>query len=253
MEKNISLYKGSVKLRFVFDHEDTEKHEYYLGDKRLYGVTYYTGIIDKSEALKSWAVKQMGLFFTDYLGQPITEELITRGKKEYRNVSKEAMDIGKKIHAWIEQKISGENPAIPEDEKIRNGTIAFMDFQKQHKVKWLESERLVYSQKYKYPGTADGIGLVGKDLVLFDFKSSKPSSISPDGIYPEHAVQAAGYQLAYEEETGKKIAYRIIISLDKETGEPRFRKFCDNKKDQQAFINCLKLRRRLDELKKINL
>jgi len=43
--------------------------------------------------------------------------LITRGKKEYRNVSKEAMDIGKKIHAWIEQKISGENPAIPKMKK----------------------------------------------------------------------------------------------------------------------------------------
>jgi len=56
--------------------------------------------------------------------------------------------------------------------------------------------------------------------------------------------------LAYEEETGKKIAYRIIITLNKEDGSFRFRKFCENKKDQQAFINCLKLRRRLDELKK---
>jgi CRISPR/Cas system-associated exonuclease Cas4 (RecB family) len=247
IEKTIKLYKGSVELKFITDYAD--KHEYYLNGKRLYGVTYYTGIIDKSEALKSWAVNQMGLFLLGHIEKPITEELIFRAKKEYRNVSKEAMDIGKQIHKWIELKISGKNPPIPEDERVKNGAIAFMDYQKNNNVKWIESERLIYSKKYKYPGTADGIGKIGKDLVLFDFKSSKPSSISPDGIYPEHAIQTAGYQIAYEEETGKKIDYRVIITLNKETGEFKFRKFDDNKKDKDAFINCLNLRRRLVELK----
>lgn len=250
-EKIIKLYKGKVAIKFITDHAD--KHEYYdPKGNRIFGTTYFTGVIDKSDALIGWAVKSMGEYLLQEAGKgndKITGELISLAKVEFRRIKQEAMDIGKAIHAWIEQWIAGENPEIPDKAEIRNGVTAFMDFQNKHKVKWLESERLVYSKKYNYPGTADAIGKIGKDLVLFDFKSSKPSSISKDGIYPEHSIQAAGYQLAYEEETGKEIAYRIIITLDKETGEFRFRKFEDNEKDKKAFVNCLQLRRRINELK----
>jgi CRISPR/Cas system-associated exonuclease Cas4 (RecB family) len=246
--KICKLYKGAVKIKFVTDHAD--KHAYYdEKGKKLRGVTYFTSVIDKSEAMKGWAVKQMGLFFAGYMGQPITEDLIDLGKKEYRNVSKEAKDIGKQIHAWIEEWMTNKNLAIPEDSNVRNGVNAFMAFQAEQKVKWIESERLIFSKKYQYAGTADAIGKIGKDLILIDFKSSKPSTYSPDGVYPEHAIQTAGYQLAYEEETGKKIDYRMIITLNKETGEPKFREFRDNEKDKKGFIACVNLRRRLDELK----
>ena len=83
---------------------------------------------------------------------------------------------------------------------------------------------------------------------MVDFKSSKPSSYSPDGIYPEHSIQTSGYQIAWEEEIGKKIAYRMVITLDKETGEPRHRIFDENEKDKKAFLACVELRRRLDQL-----
>ena len=198
-EKLVKLYRGKVVLKFVTDHAD--KHEYY--DKKgniLSGVTYFTGVVDKSDALIGWAVRSMGDFLLQEANKgndKITNELISIAKIEFRRIKQEAMDNGKAIHAWIEQWIAGENPEIPDKAEIRNGVTAFMDFQNTHKVNWLESERLVYSKKYNYPGTADAIGRIGKDLVLFDFKSSKPSSVSPDGIYPEHSIQAAGYQLAY--------------------------------------------------------
>jgi len=248
--KIVKLYDDKVEIKFVTDHAD--KHEYYdAKGKRLYGVTYYTGVIDKSAALLGWAVKMMG----EYLLQEkangndiITEAIIEVAKREYRNVKKEAADIGKEIHAWISDKITGKNPEIPDNKRVVNGISAFLKFQKEHNVKWLESERLIFSKIHKYPGTVDAIGKIGKDLILFDFKSSKPSRVSPDGIYPEHAIQTAGYQLAWEEETGKKIDYRIIIALDKETGDFRFREFKDNAKDKKAFINCVNLKRRLTDL-----
>ena len=250
--KIVKLYDGKVEIKFVTDHFD--KHDYYdIKGKRLYGVTYYSGIIDKSAALLYWAVDMMGQFLLqerDRGNNIITEPIIETAKREYRNVKKEAADIGKEIHAWIGDKITGKDPEIPDNKKVVNGITAFLRFQKEHNVQWLESERLVFSKKYKYPGTADAIGKMGKDLVLFDFKSSKPSKTSPDGIYPEHAIQTAGYQLAYEEETGKKISHRVIIALDKETGDFRFREFKDNVKDKKAFINCVNLRRRLTDLSK---
>lgn len=251
--KICKLYKGKVKIKFVTDHAD--KHSYYdEKGKRLHGVTYFTGVIDKSEVMKGWAVKMMA----EYLKQNWNVEkirtemekidLIEKGKREYRNVQKEAMDVGKEIHAWISKWMENRKIEIPDNNQVRNGITAFLEFQAKQNVKWLDSERLVFSKKYNYPGTADALGKIGKDLILFDFKSSKPSSYSPDGIYPEHSIQAAGYQLAYEEETGKKIDYRMVITLDKETGEPRHRIFSENEKDKKAFLACVELRRRLDQL-----
>lgn len=250
-EKTVKLYNGKVQLKFVTDGAD--KHEYYdEKGKRLYGTTYYTGVIDKSSALMGWVSKMMSLYLCDKIkeGIKITEGIVGSAKTEYRKVQREEADRGKEIHKWISDWIAGEKPEMPEDEGVVNGITAFLRFQKKYKVKWLKSERLVYSKKFKVPGTLDALGEISKDLVLFDFKSSKPSSISPDGIYPEYAIQTGGYQLEYEEETGKKIKYRIVIALDKKTGEFRFRKFEDNEKDKKAFLACLQLKNRLNEIKK---
>jgi hypothetical protein len=249
--KTVKLYKGKVKLTFITDHAD--KHEYYNAQgKRLYGDTYFTSIIDKSNVFVPSALKKMADLLAKYVGQTLTEEMIYDGKCEWNKTKKEAADIGKEIHSLISRWINGEKKIkIPDDVKIRNGFTAFMEYQAKMKIKWLESERIVFSRNHNYVGTADALGKIGKDLVLFDFKSSKPSTMSPDGIYPEHAIQTAGYQLAYSEETKKKIAYRIIITLDKETGEPRHRIFKDNKKDIDAFLCCLNLRRRIDEIKNL--
>jgi CRISPR/Cas system-associated exonuclease Cas4 (RecB family) len=249
-ERTVKLYNGKVELKFMTDGAD--KHEYYdERGKRLYGTTYYTGIIDKSAALMGWVAKLMGQYLCDRMaeGAKITEGIINLAKREYRKAQREEADRGKEIHKWISEWIAGNKPEMPEDEKVVNGITAFLKFQSENKVKWIESERLVYSKKLKVPGTLDAIGMIGKDLVLFDFKSSKPSSVSPDGIYPEHAIQTGGYQLQYEEETGKKIDYRIIIALNKATGEFRFREFKDNEADKKAFISCVNLKRRLNELK----
>jgi hypothetical protein len=246
--KIISLYKGTIKIKFVTDHAD--KHKYY-DEKGNYspGVTYFTGVIDKSRAFVPAALKKMAMSLGDHIGEVLTQEMIDVGKNEWGKQSKEAKDVGTEIHAWISEWIKTRKVPIPERLEVKNGINAFMQFQDAHKVKWLESERLVYSKKHKYPGTADAIGKIGKDLILFDFKSTKPSSVSPDGIYPEHSIQAAGYQIAWEEETGKKMAYRIVIALHKETGDVKFREFRNNEKDKKTFLHCVGLRRGLDELK----
>lgn len=249
--KTISLYKGTVPIKFITDYAD--KHEYYNEkDERLKGVTYFTGVIDKSRPLIMWAVGLSRDFLLDILdkGKTISIDHILEASKQHAKVKEEAADTGKQIHSLISRWIMGEKKIkIPDDPKIRSGFTAFMEYQAKMKVKWLESERIVYSKKYGYVGTADAIGKIGKDLILFDFKSSKPSTMSPDGIYPEHAVQTAGYQIAWEEEMKKKIDYRIIITLNKETGEFRYRKFEDNENDKDAFLATITLRRRIDQIK----
>lgn len=237
------LYKGKVIIRF--EGEDEKHHFYDAQGNRLLSVTHITGIIDKSPALIGWAIKLMGQYLLDQKAKgndKITEELVDTAKRKYREAQKEAKDIGKDIHSWISQWIKGENPSMPEDEKVINGVTAFLKFQKENKLKWIESERCVYSKKYNYAGFLDAIAQKGKDRILVDFKSS-------NGIYPEMILQVAGYQIAWEEEMKKKINKAMIIRFGKDTGEFEVRELESGNKDKEAFLGLIPANLRLKELK----
>jgi len=239
--KKIELYGGKIILEF-----DAEKHRYFANGKRVINsATGITGIIDKSAPLMGWAVKCMAeyLIQKEKEGFVIKEETILQAKREYRSISKKAADIGTAIHEWIEYWIKGENPELPSEEKIVNGVTAFLKWQKEHKAKFTDSERLIYSMKHKYCGTLDAIAKIGKEKVIIDFKSS-------NGFYNEYRYQLAAYWNAVEE-MGEKIDYGMIIRFGKETGE--FENYIITKKeyikDRRAFLGALAIKNRQAELK----
>jgi len=238
MIKEIKLYDGKEIVRF-----DDEKHYFY--DKKgdyLLSVTGITKIIDKSDALMGWAVNQMADYLLNSGEKEINLEIVEKAKKEYRRKKIEAADIGTLIHRWISEWIKGENPEMPDNEKVVNGITAFLKFQQEHKLKWIESEKIVYSKKHKYAGILDAIAEEGSNLILVDFKSS-------NGIYDEMRMQVAGYQIAYEEEIQKKFNRQMIIRFGKESGEFEVKELKEPKKDKKAFLACLTIKRRLQELK----
>ena len=240
--QKVKLYKNKVEIEF-----DEERHIYRdVKGNNLLSVTGITGVIDKSGALMGWVAKMMGLYLLQEAengNDKITEELVNTAKREYRRISKEAADIGTEIHLWVSKWIKGQKPEMPENEKVINGITAFLKFQKANKIKWLESERIVYSQKYNYCGILDAIGKMGKELVVFDFKSSS-------GIYPEMLMQIAGYNIAYTEETGKNVDGKIIVQFGKETGEFMVKKLENDGKDEKAFLGALALKKRLIEIER---
>ena len=181
----------------------------------LLSVTAATGVVDKSAALIGWAVRLGKEYLLAKIdnGEQITVLDINEAANLHRIKKEEAGNIGDKIHAWVNEWIAGQNPAMPEEEKVRNGAMAFLQFQKENKVKWIENK-----------------------LALIDFKSS-------NAIYKEYGLQVAGYQIAYEEETKKKIKYRLIIKFGKDTGDFEWRKFENNKGDKEGFLACLTLKR----------
>ncbi len=117
----------------------------------------------------------------------------------------------------------------------------FLKFQKEHKFKWVESERYIFSKKHKYAGILDSIAKEGNKLILVDFKSS-------NGIYDSMRFQVSGYKIAWEEETGKKIDERMILRFGKNDGEFEIKRLDNDAKDKKAFLNCLNLKKRLKEL-----
>ena len=238
MLKEYKLYKGREIIRF-----DDVRHRFY-GPKGepLISVTKATSVVDKSGPLMYWAVNLARDYLLSRLKVGITEEDIITSSKQHRIFKRKAADVGTLIHQWVSDWILKKKPEMPTNEKVINGITAFLKFQKKNKIKWVESEKVIYSKKYKYAGILDAVGKSKGKLLLIDFKSS-------NSIYPEMYFQVAGYQIAYEEETGKKIDKRMILRFGKDTGEFEAVELGDDKKDKKAFLACLQLRRRLTELK----
>lgn len=244
------LYGGKVEIAFY-----EKSHMYKLNGERLISVTACTGIIDKSSPLIYWAVnltRDYLLECIDTIKGGITEEHILEACKQHRIKKEKAADIGSIVHQFAEDYINEENPAIPEKikgmkkddmEKIRNGIIAFLKWVDDHKIKFVASEKLVYSKKHKFVGLMDVVYKEKGKLVAGDFKTSK------SGHYPEYKFQLSAYRGADEEENGVKYDRSAILHFDKETGEFEVIECEDHKKDYATFLSCLSIKNRLKELK----
>lgn len=200
-----SLYKGKVSGKFY-----PESHRYFIDGKPVTGVTSFLGIIDKSRPLVIWATE----LFRDHLlakvDDGITEEDIYEGCTLHEVRKQEAADIGTEVHGWIEAYIQGGDPEMPERPEAQIGVNAFLDWVAANKVKFLSSERVVYSRKHGYIGKMDIEARVNGKLCLIDIKTS-------NGIYNTYNLQTAAYVMADKEESARKYVGRWIIRLAKES------------------------------------
>lgn len=222
-----TLYGGEVKVKFYPNSHmykvTDEKNG--LKDKRVKGVTTYLGIVDKSNALVSWATGEAGLHLYDIIskGQIITMDDVIKAIGRHKEIKEEAALIGTAMHAWCEYFIKHklgvkgfeEQPKLPEDPQILLGVNSFLEWYTAHKVQFLSSERVVYSRKHQYIGTMDFDALVDGELAAGDFKSS-------NGIYNTVRAQMSAYVEAAEEESahlGENLKYknRYAVRLSKET------------------------------------
>ena len=251
------LYNDTIEITFYPD-----SHRFKLSGQRTYlpSVTSITGIIDKSRALIPWAVNTDIGFIRQYLeeksGQKFSlEELlpVLQEAQNQHNVKKEeAASIGSQVHEFVEKfglaKINGTD--IPdlsdiEDERVLNGINGFLDWYNSNNVKFIDTERLVFSKKYEFVGILDAIVEIDGKLVLLDYKTSK-------GIYNDMFYQISAYQLAYEEETGKELDKAMILHFNKETGDFATKEFSreDHLKNYPIFLSCLTIKIREKELTK---
>jgi len=271
--ERIKLYSGKVTILF-----DKERHRFsHLDGTPIDSVTSATGKLDKSGPLTWWATRVMGeriLYnlgivpeghfsedneenkkqWADILktikdtkvGTTTIFKAILAGKAEHSKRKAAAADIGTKIHKLIEKWIIGEKVVIPDDEKIRNGYIAFLKFIKENKnLKLTSSEQFIYSKRYDYAGIKDWDAEENGMLIIGDNKSSK-------GIYSEMRYQLSGYWNASEEESGKRYEKGIIAKFGKYDGEFEYLEIPrrEYKKDLKAFLGLLDTKRREKELGK---
>ena len=145
------------------------------------------------------------------------------------------------------------------DERAVQAVKAALRWMKTHRVEWLKTEEKIYSRKYEYAGTMDGLAYVDScgdpacctesykhRMCLVDWKTSNHLST----IY---CLQTAAYQQALQEEHNSPIESRWVLRLGKteeEAGrfEPWFLSNKDFVTDLDAFIACLTLTRLVDSV-----
>lgn len=219
----VDMYDGKVTLEF-----DNAKHRYtiyddehpYPGKGRI--AQSVTGIIDvlNKPLLVPWAAKTCGLFLEQHWkpGQAYTQTeiaaLIVQMKREHKKIKEDAADVGSTVHKWIEGYVksileTGEAVPWPSGEKEQEACSAFLQWEREHDVKYLHSEFRVYSRKHHYAGTSDLDIEVDHERGIWDLKTS-------NGIWPEMAMQLAGYQSAREEEGYGPYTHRGIIRCGKD-------------------------------------
>jgi hypothetical protein len=243
-----ALYKGTIELVF-----NEDKHLFTIGGRKIISVTRFTSVIEKP-ALVPWAVgltrdylmANLKSLVEDTKGDRIVA-LIDESTKQHRIRKQEAADSGTLVHDWVEQfikaKTKADYPETPKDPNVYNGVSAFLKWVDMDEVKFLASEKTIYSKKYDYAGILDAIAVIKHKKCVVDFKTSR-------AVYPEYFYQTSAYQGADEEESGEKYTgSKIIARFDKETGEFEKVSSDEQEKDYEVALACLTIRRRLDEMK----
>ena len=282
LTEKYTFYKGEVELRY-----NVRDHIYMLvtptGLVPQDGVTSVCHVIDKSEVLIPWAVKMMGIKLVADIPKmqlPTGEVIVNlkledfeievqKAKSAHKDKLEDAGAVGHQAHNWVEHFIKSvlkEDESrklellanMPQDDRAANGVIAALDWMKNHNVRWISTERKIYSRKFGYAGTLDGLCVVDscddpkccphafKDrLSVADWKTS-------NYLYPEYRLQTAAYQQAHVEESGDQVQDRWIIRLGKEDAKfeawhLEYEAFAG---DFKAFEDALDLTRSVRAIKK---
>jgi len=159
-----------------------------------------------------------------------------------------AGDFGTKTHAAIEELIK---TAIEKDGGYIMGRTTskekpiqnFIDWAVNNEVKFLASEKNIYSEFLFIGGIVDFVCEIDGQKWIGDIKTSG------SGIYPEHFFQCAGYNLMMEEMgIYTDIKGYVIVNL-KENGEMLEKRSISNDENKQIFRNCLEIYRVQEKLK----
>jgi hypothetical protein len=224
------LYNGTVQMIF-----DSNRHRYTFNDKVIPTVTGILSIINKP-ALVNWSANiACDTIKSSWDPGKSYDELeihaiIEAGRKAHFNKKVEAGNLGSFVHKWVEQYIKGENPTMPVNEELQDSIKRFLSWVEKHQVKFLASEQVIFSKRYKYAGTFDFIcTMQGKpNLYMGDLKTS-------NGIYDEYFLQTSAYRYArHEEFPDERYTGQLIIRVGRE-GELEFAVIRDKITYQNMF------------------
>ena len=215
---------------------NAEKHVYIHNNNYVVGMSTILGKL-ASPMLENWKIANQVNAIKKEMerhGIPIDkiETIILNAKTNAKKQGDSILNIGSMVHKFCEMWLKGEKFTEPSDPVVKACFDKFKKFWKKHKLKLVESEKILYSER-GYCGTLDLVAIDPKgNLWLIDIKTSK-------GIFINMVHQVHGYKLAYEEQTGKKINKMYIVRLPKDNGDFEARHIIYKKEHLKAFLGLL--------------
>jgi hypothetical protein len=220
------MVKEKTISRYTFDEK---KHMHTLDGKPLMGVTTVLGVINKPMLIQ-WSANMAVDFIeshkTDAHFNMSTgigsisfdmgfDELLKEARVAHRKKKEAAGDLGTELHAKIElvilRAIQENNGFITEEMQV-DGTHLFVAWAITNNVKFLASEKNIYSEEWWVGGITDIICEIDGKRFIGDVKTSS-------GIYPEHYIQASAYsKMAVEMGLYEKFDGVVIINCKKDGG-----------------------------------
>ena len=228
---------------------DKARHMHSLDGKPLMGITTVLSVMAKP-ALIQWAanmaVKYVGENFNpDVHGKDPRDlqKLLDEAKTAHRKF-KEAMGVkGTNVHEVIEEMIkaciehhegrilTGKN-SLPQVQK-------FIDWAIENKIKFLESEKHLHSEKYWIGGICDMTFEMNGKQYVGDIKTAK-------AIYPDNFFQMAGYRIMLEENGETDFHGSMVVRLGKD-GSFETKERYDYDTDKDIFLACLTIHKGLKQ------
>lgn len=189
-------------------------HRYYLDGKQMTGCTTVLGMIAKP-ALIGWSAKMASEYVRENLKDlKDLNEVCDKAKSAHRTKRDDAAKKGTDVHAEIEglinDVIANSDGTFYGGGNLNKQVNHFIKWAIKNKVKFLESEKRVYSEKYFVAGTYDFKCEIDGKVYLGDIKTSS-------GIYDRTPLaQCAAYQMMeLEREPENRIDGRLVINIKK--------------------------------------
>ena len=165
----------------------------------------------------------------------LTHWALSIGQEEYDKVINDALEIGNDTHQWIEHYIKYGHACTEPEDYISKSVNAFLDWTTEYNPEWVDAERKIYCDKYKYAGTVDAVAKINGRVCVIDFKTSKK-------VYKPYHLQVTAYAQAIKRMDGlRRWPLGMILRLDKETGDFEQKVF-EPKHNFNTFKKCLELK-----------
>lgn len=108
-----------------------------------------------------------------------------------------AATAGTMAHELVEAHLRGQDePALSGDpsviEKAKAAYASYLKWEAMTKVEIRHAEVPLVSEKHRFGGRLDAIGVIGNELVLVDWKTS-------NSVYLDYTLQLAAYELLWNE------------------------------------------------------
>lgn len=176
MEANFMAFCAAREyFRLKIEPTASDKRFYKFENDKLPSVTTVLGILDKP-ALIQWAANCAVDCIREALPEirksktspERIEQLLTDAKKNFRSVSRKAMDIGTLIHDAIQTHLAGADPSklLDGNDAAQNGFLAFLEWSKKVKLEVVALEKPLFHPLLRYAGTPDAIVWLDLDGAL---------------------------------------------------------------------------------------